>query len=1290
MSDDFPIESRFVIEARVGRGASGEVFKATDRETGRPVAVKRLLSIHDDAAALDRFRREARLLSIVDDSRLVRYVAHGVDATLQPCLVVEWLEGEDLARRQRRQRLTVAEALDVAWQTALGLHALHEAGVVHRDVKPANVYLVGDDDGALRVKLIDLGIARAAGEATLTQHGVALGTPFYMAPEQARGEERVTAKADQFSLGVMLFELIAGKRPFTGDDFFTVLAKIVLQDPPRLRDACAGVPPELDALVRRAMSKAAADRFPSARELADAIAAVPAWEGPRPQIEGGGDALTSRVALAMSVSIEQRVVTVLFASAPGDAARMALAAIAEQHGASCHPTLGRRMIAVFGVDRTHGDEAVRAGRAALLASARVPGASLFIATGRALSGTTGLTGDLLERGAGELDGDGDPAVEARPIHVDEATAALLDEHFLIEGSAGARSLLGLRPAAPAPRTLVGKPTPCVGRDRELANLEALFAECVGEPVARAVVILGAPGVGKSRLRYELLARLVRAEPRPEVLLGRGSPLAEGSAFGLLAPAIRRFVGILDGEPAAIQRDKLAARIGPRVSPAALALIGELAGVPGVSAKLGAPVPRRDAMLTGDLMRAAWLEWLDAECAAAPVILVVEDLHWGDVASVGFLDAALRALAERPFFVVALARPEVHERFPTLWAGRDAQEIRLGPLLPKASERLVRAALGDSVDPAAVQRIVARAEGNAFFMEELIRAVACGSGDSLPDTVLGMVQARLDALGPEAKRILRAASLFGPIFWSGGVAALLGEPAEALREPLERLCTGEMIARRKDASFPGEDELVFRHALVREAAYAMVPDADQRVGHRLAGAWLEHMGAVDPAILALHFERGDELAQAARYHGRAAEKALAGNDFAGAVSHAERAIDCGARDEERGAAALIRAEAHRWRGELGSATAAAAEAAEHLASGGSAWFHAVREAIAANGRRGSFDLVSLWAAEALAAVGAPETVGPRIACLVPAAVQLTYAGHTDEATALVAEIDRLAATAGEPGLDPTVTARIHQLRAVHADQDGDLEAALAHHEASLASFERIGDLRNACLTLSNLGFVRASLGRLPEAEEALLRAGAGAERMGLTTVAALALHNLGGVRASLGRLDEARVDEERAVAAFRAGGDPRLEGASRVYLARILLAMGDAAGSEAEARTVAENAASPAPLRAGALAALAEAVRAQGRAGEALIAAKEAAGLLAAIKSIEDFEVLIGIACSEALEACGEHDAAKEAIAEAWRRLSARAERLKGATRARFFGAVTDNARCRELARRWGVAGAEEG
>jgi eukaryotic-like serine/threonine-protein kinase len=232
MSDDLPIESRFSLEARIGRGASGDVLRATDRETGRTVAVKRLLVMHDEPTLVDRFRREARLLAQIDDPHVVRYVAHGTDTSGRPCL----------AARQKRRRLTIAEALDVARQAATGLAALHRAGIVHRDVKPSNLFLLPREDGGLLVKLIDLGIARAAGEVTLTTAGSMVGTPFYMAPEQARGEERVTSRADLFSLGAVLFELLSGRRAFPGDDVFAVLAKIVLAEPLRLRDVMPSAP----------------------------------------------------------------------------------------------------------------------------------------------------------------------------------------------------------------------------------------------------------------------------------------------------------------------------------------------------------------------------------------------------------------------------------------------------------------------------------------------------------------------------------------------------------------------------------------------------------------------------------------------------------------------------------------------------------------------------------------------------------------------------------------------------------------------------------------------------------------------------------------------------------------------------------------------------------------------------------------------------------------------------------------------------------------------------------------
>ncbi len=195
--------------------------------------------------AIERFSREARLLARVSGEHVVRYVAHGVDAKGTPCLVVEWLDGEDLAARQRADPLSGAVLLDVARQIALGLDALHAEGIVHRDVKPSNVFLVPRAGETPCAKLIDLGVARARAESTLTTDGIAIGTPYYMSPEQARGDENITPASDLFSLGVLLFELASGTRPFRGDDLFAVLAKIVLAETPRLRDVAPSIPPEM-------------------------------------------------------------------------------------------------------------------------------------------------------------------------------------------------------------------------------------------------------------------------------------------------------------------------------------------------------------------------------------------------------------------------------------------------------------------------------------------------------------------------------------------------------------------------------------------------------------------------------------------------------------------------------------------------------------------------------------------------------------------------------------------------------------------------------------------------------------------------------------------------------------------------------------------------------------------------------------------------------------------------------------------------------------------------------------
>src|SRR5262249_38094547 len=157
---------------------------------------------------------------------------------------------------------------------------------------------------------------------------------------------------------------------------------------------------------------------------------------------------------------------------------------------------------------------------------------------------------------------------------------------------------------------------------------------------------------------------------------------------------------------------------------------------------------------GDQIRRAWEDFALAECGAQPVLLVLEDLHWGDLPSVKLVDAALRLLKRQPLMILALARPEVHELFPKLWADRQEQQLRLGELTKKASERLARHVLGDAVTVETVSKLVEHADGNPFYLEELIRAVAEGHDQALPQTVIAMVHARLEGLGAEARWLLR--------------------------------------------------------------------------------------------------------------------------------------------------------------------------------------------------------------------------------------------------------------------------------------------------------------------------------------------------------------------------------------------------------------------------------------------------------------------------------------------------------------------------------------------------------
>lgn len=267
---------RYRLIRKVGEGSMGIVFEAEHVSIRRRVAVKLLhRRLVASAEMVERLRREAQVTSGLGHPNIVDCLDFGTEDG-QVYLAMEWLDGETLEHRSARARMDVDTILDIAGQTASGLAEAHARGVVHRDLKPANLFLTHDRAGALRVKILDFGIAKLAAEQTqLTSTGVLVGTPNYMAPEQALGDA-VDARADIYALGVILYELVAGRVPFQGETPLAVLHQHTAKMPalPSTLAAPTDLADELDTLIMRCLAKSPGERFQSMTELRSALEGV--------------------------------------------------------------------------------------------------------------------------------------------------------------------------------------------------------------------------------------------------------------------------------------------------------------------------------------------------------------------------------------------------------------------------------------------------------------------------------------------------------------------------------------------------------------------------------------------------------------------------------------------------------------------------------------------------------------------------------------------------------------------------------------------------------------------------------------------------------------------------------------------------------------------------------------------------------------------------------------------------------------------------------------------------------
>jgi serine/threonine protein kinase len=900
------VAGRFRIEREVGRGAAGIVYRAADTASSLDVALKVIASSNAEPHEQARFAREGQVLSELDHPGIVRVVAFGaLEAACNdgagrrleegsPYIAMEWLDGEDLQARQRRAPLGLRDALEVGRQVASALAAAHDAGVVHRDIKPSNIFILGGESlpssgvvvgspggsGGVRAKLVDFGVA-SSNDVRLTKTGAVVGTPAYMAPEQARGDAAADARSDIYSLGATLFELVAGRPPHMGPNSIATLARLVTTPAPRLSELLLAVPQRLDDLIHRMLSGDPEDRPASARavaaELDDLIhdPAVPEL-GRLPETRSDRNGPGSGT----------RFVTTLVALhvGRGDERTAELERLREQ-GADALPLGDDSIVAHLGAQRAYGDEGARALDLGLALAAR--GAKVGVATGRMRVDRTRSAGEVVDQAAALAREAG-----AGGFHADATTADLARGRFQFKLlSPGVAEVVGLGPKRDG-----GALAPFVGRDAELISTLGAYDRCVDDATPVVVTVSGPPGIGKSRLGREFVSRLTARPGRPpELVVVRCESYGRGQALGVAADALRSLLALpkgasLDQAEQAVAERRLHTQDGGLLA----RLLANQPFLEGID-----PRGARDALYL------SMTELVLGVCAAEPCALLIEDAQWSDPESVAWMDHLLGRAGSRPLFVMMLMRPAFWRSQGQRFVGRDHVRVELRPIARRATREIARAMIGPAATDAMLDQVAQQAAGSPLFAEELARVVAAGKDMGTAPTIEAAIQVSLDALEEGTREAVVRASVFGMSLWAAGLAALGVPDADAA---LRRLVAAELLVELPASRFSGTREYLFKHALVRDVAYNSAGDDRRRQLHEGAARWLASMGE-DAATVAQHFDLGGRHEEAADHWEIAARRALATNTLREAVTMADRALTFAVDKPTAFARAVLLDEAH---------------------------------------------------------------------------------------------------------------------------------------------------------------------------------------------------------------------------------------------------------------------------------------------------------------------------------------------------------------------------------------------
>ena len=851
----------------------------------------------------------------------------------------------------------------------------------------------------------------------------------------------------------------------------------------------------------------------------------------------------------------------------------------ERFGGTVEKFIGDAVVALFGAPVAHEDDPERAVRAALAIQDWIAEESelhvrIGVNTGEALVSLGALPSEGEGMASGDVVNTAARLQSAAPVDgilVGEQTYRATEraieyrEHEPVQAKGKANPVSVWEAVQARARFGVDLTqalgAPLVGRDQELEVLRAAFGRAADEHIPQLVTIVGVPGIGKSRLLGELFRVIDDGDRLVRWRQGRSLPYGEGVSFWALGEMVKAEAGVLETDSAEETARKLHDALGAAIveAPERQWLESHLGPLVGLAADETSGDRRGEAF-------AAWRRFLEALAEERPLVLVFEDLHWADDGLLDFVDELVDWVTDVPVLVVGSARPELLARRPAWGGGKaNASTISLAPLTDDDTARLVHALLDRSVLPADLQTaLLERAGGNPLYAEEFVRMVAERGPHELelPNSVQGIISARLDALDAADKDLLQNAAVVGKVFWSGALAAIGGRDRFEVEERLHALERRELVRRARRSSVAGESEYAFRHVLVRDVAYGSIPRAARAERHRAAAEWIESLGRPEDQadLLAHHYLSALELARAAGVDAgvlvesasnalqRAGERAIGLNAFASAARFLEEALELGIAEKERPqvlfrfAAALHRSGDERRIERMGEARdeliaagdpETAAEACVLLAE---AWWDQGQNERGREQLERARELVRDRPASASAA---------RV--LVEVSRYAMLADETDEAIRTGREALEIAEKLGLTELVPSALINIGSARGNSGDDGGiaDLERAIEIAEAT-----NNPDLGRA---YNNLAAMHSNVER---AYELQLRGKEAADRLGNVPVGRFLEGQIMLCAYDLGRWDDFLRGADEFIAACEAGSPHYAESYARERRADVLLARDD--------------------------------------------------------------------------------------------------------------------------------------